>query len=74
MNSGILNSYSGGSGSGSGGATSTGKQSAGGGLEGNGVGATGTSKSKGAAPMVTGMMGEMGMMAAVVVVGGAVGF
>lgn len=61
------------------GTTSTGKVSAGGGLGGNqnGVGgaATGTSKSANAAkPMVTGMMGEMGMMAAVAVVGGAVGF
>jgi hypothetical protein len=77
INSGILNSYSGGSGSGSGGtststSTSTGKQSAAGGLG----EAPGTSKSKAAAPMVTGMLGEMGMgiMAAAAVVGGAVGF
>lgn len=71
IDSGILNSYSGGSGSG-GTSTSTGKQSAAGGLG----GPTGTSKSKGAAPMVTGMLGEMrmGIMAAAAVVGGAVGF
>ena len=73
INSGILNSFNGGSGSGgTSTSTSTGKQSAAGGLG----GATGTSKSKAAAPMVTGMLGEMGMgmMAAAAVVGGAVGF
>lgn len=41
----------------------------------SGIGAIGTSKTKNvAAPMVTGMIGEMGMMAAVAVVGGAIGF
>lgn len=75
INSGILNSYSGGSGSGGAStsmSTSTGKQSAAGGLG----GATGTSKSEAAAPLVTGMLWEMGMgmMAAAAVVGGAVGF
>lgn len=73
INLGILNSYSGGSGSGgTSTSTSTGKQSADGGLG----GATGLSKSKAAAPMVTGMLGEMGMglMAVAAVVGGAVGF
>jgi hypothetical protein len=70
INSAILNSYSGTT-------TSTGRVSAGGGLgaDQSGIGATGTSKAKNvAAPMVTGMIGEMGMMAAVAVVGGAVGF
>ncbi len=73
INSGILNSYSGGSGrGGTSTSISTGKQSADGGLGGG----MATSKSKAAAPMVTGKLAEMGMgmMAAAAVVGGAVGF
>lgn len=70
INSAILNSY--------GGTTaSTGRVSAGGGLGGDqsGTGATVTSNTKNvAAPMVTCMIGEMGVMAAVAVVGGAIGF
>jgi hypothetical protein len=67
INTAILNSYGG---------TTTGKFSAGDGLGGiPNVAATGTSKSKNAGPpMVTGVIGEMGMMAAVAIVGGAVGF
>ena len=71
INSAILKSYGGTA------TTSTGKGGAGGGLGGdqNGAAATGTSKSKNAAaPIVTGGMAEMGMMAAVAIVGGAVGF
>jgi hypothetical protein len=71
INSGILNSFDGGSGSGgTSTSTSTEKQSAAGGLG----GATGTSKSKASAPLVTGMLGEMGMGMMAAVVGGAVGF
>lgn len=74
INSSGLNSYSNSGGSGS--PTTTAKQSANGGLGGAGVAATSTSKKNAAGPIPTGMnmMGEMGMMAAVAVVGGAVGF